>query len=552
MLKKYMLPLALCCLTAGIILYTGLTPAAQSLNLQPVPTESTLLVLPLDSRPPCTDFVSELGALAGTKVILPPKAFLDNYDRQANRELLYGWLQTNLPHTSTAIISTDLLIHGGLIGSRLPLGTQQDKDSFLQIMQHLQLTHPETNFYLYSIIPRLLVADQILPDAWWQWHLMRWAALQDIQNTFDDPESFKELQYYTAEIPLEIRNKYTKLYNQNDTFNHQLIAAGKAANVKAIIIGQDDGQPFGLPNQNRTRAELYIEHENLSPHYATTRGADELGCVLVAAAANANWHYAPKIYIEYSEPRVSDIIMHFMPSSVGETAYEKVRLVGGTTVSTPEAADFILFIHCGDDETTNLPRVADRVKTLLATATPVALVDLSSNYDDTELLFPHLLNNNTPLVRLAAFAGWNTVSNSIGTAVAQASIFTGQKQRLSSSELPALYAQNLKFNLARFLDDWAYQKKLHPFISEILKLRSIDPYHLGYYQPQTATFISKELRLYSRTLTQENLSRFSFYEDQQGAYYLTALDFTVQLPWERIFEIKLTVQPQFGLIATNK
>ena len=63
-------------------------------------------------------------------------------------------------------------------------------------------------------------------------------------------------------------------------------------------------------------------------------------------------------------------------------------------------------------------------------ATPVALVDLSANYDVKETIFPHLINNNTPLVRLAAFAGWNTVSNSVGTAGAQASIFTGQKQRL--------------------------------------------------------------------------------------------------------------------------
>ena len=127
--------------------------------------------------------------------------------------------------------------------------------------------------------------------------------------------------------------------------------------------------------------------------------------------------------------------------------------------------------------------------------TPVALVDLSANYDIKETIFPHLINNNTPLVRLAAFAGWNTVSNSVGTAVAQASIFTGQKKRLSEKDMPTLYALNLQFNLDRFFDDWVYQKTMHYKLSRLLKIREIDPYALDYDTIKVSHFIKNEMQI---------------------------------------------------------
>ena len=38
--------------------------------------EHKIILIPLDSRPPCTDFVVDLGKIAGTEVIMPPNKFL--------------------------------------------------------------------------------------------------------------------------------------------------------------------------------------------------------------------------------------------------------------------------------------------------------------------------------------------------------------------------------------------------------------------------------------------------------------------------------------------
>jgi len=545
-IKKLCLYIIAFSLLAILIIYENKPPKLDKVDLPSIPTEQTIVVLPLDGRPPCTKFVSDLGLLASVKVILPPNVLLGNYTEPAQRNALVNWLNENIENADSAIISSDLLIHGGLVGSRIPIGTFDDENAFLNYLELLHKNNYDKSIYVYSIIPRLLIADQLIPDSWWQWHLMRWAALQDIQDTFGDPLSFKELQRFVDEIPPEIIDKYTALYRNNNNFNHKLLDTAIKNNIGMLIIGQDDGQPFGLPNRNRNRALFYLEHNNLLTKYHTTRGADELGCLVLAADRNQKWQYSPKIFVEYSSPRVADIIMPFMSCSVGETVNEKIAIIGGKPVDDPLQADFILYVHCGNDTTADLQKTASHLKDLIIGKTPVALVDLSANYDIKETIFPHLINNNTPLVRLAAFAGWNTVSNSVGTAVAQASIFTGQKKRLPERDLPSLYALNLQFNLDRFFDDWVYQKAMHYKLAKLLKIREIDPYALDYDTIKVSKFIKNEIQVYKNTLFYDNLCRYPFYSDDANDYYLSSIDIDITLPWERIFEVSLSTKATFG------
>lgn len=546
MIKKLCLCLIAFSLLAIAIIFENKPPKLNSVTLPPLAVEQTTVLLPLDGRPPCTKFVSDLGLLASVKIILPPNDLLGNYTEPAQRNVLANWLNSNIKNADSAIISSDLLIHGGLVGSRIPVGTFDDENIFLKHLETLRKNNFDKGLYVYSIIPRLLIADQLVPDSWWQWHLMRWAALQDIQDTFGDPLSFKELQRFVDEIPPEIIDKYTALYRNNSNFNHRLLDAATKNKIDMLIIGQDDGQPFGLPNLNRNRALFYLEHNNLLNKYHTTRGADELSCLILAAERNRNWHYSPKIFVEYSSPRVADITMPFMSCSVGETVNEKIAIIGGNQVYDQAKADFILYVHCGNDETVNLEDKANNLKTLILGQTPVALVDLSANYDIKETIFPHLINNNTPLVRLAAFAGWNTVSNSVGTAVAQASIFTGQKERLSEKDMPSLYALNLQFNLDRFFDDWVYQKVMHYKLAKLLKIREMDPYALDYDTLKVSRFIKNEIQVYKTTLFYDNLCRYPFYSNKTKDYYLASVDIDIKLPWERIFEVDMSTKVTFG------
>ena len=128
MIKKLCLCLITFSLLAISIIYENKPPKLNKVDLPPISYEQTTVVLPLDGRPPCTKFVSDLGLLASVKVILPPNELLGNYTEPAQRTILVNWLTDNIKNADGAIISSDLLIHGGLVGSRIPVGTFEDEN----------------------------------------------------------------------------------------------------------------------------------------------------------------------------------------------------------------------------------------------------------------------------------------------------------------------------------------------------------------------------------------------------------------------------------------
>ncbi len=516
-------------------------PAAQPANILPLPQSSTTLLLPLDSRPVCTEMPKQLGSLAGTTVILPPKGFLDNYRQPAAREKLYLWLHDNLADQDNAVISSDLLIHGGLINSRLPLGHMEEQRHFLSEMQRLQNNNPDVQLSVFSIIPRLLVSDHLLPDRWYQWHLMQYARLKDMTETFNDPQLTLELLKIGNKIPQDILKKYTSLYSNNDRFNKYLLTL-PLSNIYTVI-GQDDGSSFGLPNRNTNHARMYAAGR--SGHI--TYGADEIAAVLIARNYLQQQHYVPAIYLQYASPEMEFLYMPFMAASVGETLRDKIALAGAKLTEDKNQADIILYINCGNDEFRPHKKQAQELQQLLHNYQHVALIDLSANYTEDELLMPLLLRCNVPLNKLSAYAGWNTFSNSAGTAIAQAVIFAVRCQQLSQEEQPALYAANLTFTAERLLDDYVYQKLFCPQLKQALESRGYDAYDLSPDGQHLARMLTQQyINRKTAELLHYNLGRTPFYNTPEKSYYLTSLTASVYLPWNRVFEIGLDVNTAFG------
>ncbi|MGM9569931.1 MAG: DUF4127 family protein, partial [Phascolarctobacterium sp.] len=247
-------------------------------KLPALPTNDSVILVPLDSRPVCSTMVQKLGKLAGINVIVPPKELLDNYQEPADSKKLWAWLQKEAPQERTSIVSADILLHGSLLQTRQHIATEAEQEEFLRQLARLQGTMqakqanqapanaaptdlPQLN--LFSVIPRLLVSDEVYPDCWYQWHLMRYSQLLDMVRINGDYEMTKELLEYQEEIPANILNKYTSLFAQSQKFNARLLdefakaefceanvhstaytssqtASGYAPTTPLIIIGQDD------------------------------------------------------------------------------------------------------------------------------------------------------------------------------------------------------------------------------------------------------------------------------------------------------------------------
>ena len=543
--KKKFILLALLLLCAYFYKLFGGMPTTVPFTPQAVKTDTSLLLVPLDSRPPCTAMVRKLGALASINVITPPQKLLDNYNTPADKEKLFAWLKNEMPQHPAAILSADLLVHGSLLGSRVPLGTINDEEKFLTFVNKQHALNPQIDMAFFSVIPRLLVSDQLIPDSWYQWHLMRYATLKDMAETFGDPYFTRQLLAIDARIPDDVKTKYSSLYADNDSFNKKLVQLARADGL-TLAIGQDDAQPFGLPNRNANHALAYMKHADLGSSGLITSGADEISVLLLTRYYNKLYNYKPRIFVEYSSPKVAAKIMPYMPCSVDASIRDKINFIGGQLTDDAAVADFILFVHCGDDDNQPNKAMLQKLKTLLISDRHIALVDLTANYTENELLIPKLLEAKVPLSRLAAFSGWNTLSNSLGTALSQATLFTGQLHRLPQSEHPSLYAQNLNFTVERLLDDYAYQKLMHAQLTTLLKLKGYKPTDLGENKFFAETLIRGFLQRQKIQLLYGDLGRTPFYRNNDSNYYLTGIDINVNLPWARIFEINLDTNCSFG------
>ena len=518
--------------------------------------KENILLVPLDSRPVCSTMVQKLGRIVGLNVIVPPKELLDNYRQPANRKKLYEWLNNNISHYQKAIISADILLHGSLLQSRQTTVTPKEQQEFLQRLQKLrQENGAHTAIDIFSIIPRLLVSDELLPDRWYQFHLMCYSQLLDMTEINNEPYMTKELLEYQSKIPNNILAKYLALFQNSHQFNLALLEAAKKQQPQVpfnIIIGQDDASPFGLPHRNALQLQKFMQHEKLQQHTSITYGADEIASLLLTRYYLQQQKWQPKVYLQFATPNTEFMHMPYMAVSTGAAIRNQLQFVGAAITDDYQAADVILYIHCGDEKHLPQKQQVQAISNILAQNKRLALVDLSANFNAEEMLLPYLLDEKVPVNHLCAYAGWNTFSNSSGTAIAQSLLFTGrlyelQKAKSEPQQIAALYAQNLQFTIERMVEDYYYQKKLHPQLRPYLESFGITPTDLmPDAKEQTEFSLQKKISLYSCYLLHSNLGRTPFYEDKHNAYYLRDLAIGVRLPWNRIFEVSLDVHTHTG------
>jgi len=545
MLKKTIIILTIFCSLLGIYLL-GKLPESQPFIIESLQPKERALLIPLDSRPVCTELPQQLAALAGVKLILPPNDLLDNYRKPANTEKIETWLKGQINIISTAYISTDMLSEGGLIHARRQAITNSKQQHLINYLKGLQKN--DRSLQLFQVIPRLLVSDELIPDRWYKYRLLRYSQLFDMVETFNDFEQTKQLLDLEAKIPSNILAKYCQLYTSQDKLNTSL--AQLATKNLSVTIGQDDGAPFGLHHRSAYFIENYLEKSaSGSPQVKVSYGADELAAMLIARSYLKSINYKPKVYVQYADKSIPNLIMPYLPVSVAGVVQEKLAFLNARQVSTKDSADFILYINCGNDNYKPFTQQAQELKQLLQSHKHVALLDLTANFEENELLLPQVLKANVPINRLCAYAGWNTFSNSLGTVLAQATIFTGRLRDMPTpSEKLQLHTVNFCFILERLMDDYVYQKKLHAKLKRELLARGINPTELNQHDKAYAQSLANMfLQNQALLLLHTNLGRHSYYEDSYGEYYLKDIQLSAQLPWNRIFEISLKIKPAFGI-----
>lgn len=522
-------------------------PPATSVELQQN-YKYKLILIPLDTRPPCQKMVIDAGKMAGVQIITPPSEIMDYYTRQGDTKEIQRWLMDNIDKSDGVIVSIDQLLHGGLLASR-ESGTKQDESqTLLKFMRDLKIKAKDKPIYAFNVLPRITPPPTLESDSK---KMIKISRLIDEISIFANEDDIKLLADLKEDIKQEDLDIYLDLFRRNTALNKELINLAKEGIITKLVIGQDDGEDFGIPNMEKKSLVNYVHSLGISDDVVMiTKGADEVALSLLANFVQTKTNYQPKVYVEYNDENAMRTVMPFMAGSVGSTVEEKLLMANAKKVNSPQEAGLILYVFIGDDENISTQRQsALKIKKYLEQGKKVALVDLSKHFSASEVLFPMLLKENVPINELTSYAGWNTASNSIGTALANAIIYKAIRPTFNTTnDMLAVEYNRLNINYERFMEDYYYLKEVIDVINITLRnhgYENVNDLDMEHNYIWMNKLLQSDMQKRANQLNNSEVFKMPFkVQTPKGVFDLTIRNLQVDVffPWPRTFEVYLDVR----------
>ncbi len=482
-----------------------------------------IALVPLDDRPCNLKFPQKLARSAGLELITPPENILGSFKVSGDCDAIISWIKATAGRVDSMVVSTEMLAFGGLISSRRANVPQEIILRRSGTIKELKGLNFNLNVFLFSLIMRVSPSPDlgIDPSVWRQ--LLKYSDISDrveVSGLMDDKVQKSLLE---KEIPAGVLGKYLAKRKLNHEANLAAVGLVNEGFADLLIIGEDDASKHGLHRKEKRELEGLVSELALEEKIKLICGADEIGMMLIARAALDEDH-RPKVFVVPSDVPSMDLVPIYEDRAFSISVEEHIASVGAVTTENRDDADILLFINAPIDEDADLylkgPRPLKRtfdafikdLKRGIDSNKTVCLVD-AAYANGAEPEFMKALLQHVDISRLSAFAAWNTASNSLGSALAQAVLAKGNKS----------------FLLERFIDDYLYQTELRPKIKKDLEDKSVSILDLQDKYPTVNWVVKKELGNMAGDFAKTHFKG------------LAGAKFDINLPWPRIFEVDVDV-----------
>ena len=464
-------------------------------------------VLPLDDRPVNYDYPRYLSRAAGLEILLPPREWLGNPWRASRHADLVNWLAQAAPRVDAMVVAIDTLAYGGLIPSRT---SSESTDTVLARLEVLRGIHAARPQLPHTRLQRRhahqpvrtparrknLIAPLTATGCSGSLSLSTkpsWATLRLTRLPRRDS--------LRAGIPEEVYEDYRRGRARNYAVNRAMVDWVADGVFDYLLLPQDDTADFGWNIAEARSLQAYIRARRLTERAITYPGADEIGCLLLARYVCQQAGFKPKIWPRYSGVTTPSVITDYEDRPIHELLKAHLAPLGGVVASSPQEADLALFINgpvkaqgngdsqwlilrglgavrskmppkfhpwlekfCDTDGFRNTRREMQSpsrnpeefvraLRGALASGHPVAVADVAY-VNASDLILGQLLRQHPQVAALAAYGGWNTAGNTLGSVLAQAVIrVVALRGEVTRDQLAA----HLEFLFVRFLDDDLYQ-----------------------------------------------------------------------------------------------
>ncbi|QQO08481.1 DUF4127 family protein [Breznakiella homolactica] len=506
-----------------------------------------IVYLPLDERPCNYDYPQTVARIGGAEITVPPMEIMGNYKIPADTEALWEWLLRESRSASHAVVSMDLLCYGGIVPSRLHHSTAEECARRANRLGELKGQNPGLRVYAFQLITRAPARNGSgeEPD-YYEHHgydIFRYGVISDKENSgAAAPSELSEKEDILRRVPGNFLEDFLARREINFLTNTGTIDLASRGIIDHLVIPLDDCAEYGFAPAERRRLALKAAELVMLSKISMYPGADEMGCTLIARALCDTANVSPKFWVEYSSNTGKLTIPPYEDRTIGETVPHHIRTAGASSAKHPGEADIALMVNPPTafsnrikfeldrrklymEPERNLPAFMDRIKDFLAAGSVCAVADCAVPDGADQCLMVFLKEQNL-LGAIHGYSGWNTSSNAMGTAVAHAAAvciarkqgsFTGAVQELSD-----------KFRFSRYIEDWGYMTQVRQDIIDLINTGDFGPSVTVRDLDGKGAAIAEEATRRLRAFAGENFAAVPW-------------DISAEMPWNRMFEIRLTL-----------
>ncbi|WP_340020863.1 DUF4127 family protein [Paenibacillus sp. FSL K6-1096] len=499
-----------------------------------------VLYVPLDDRPVNLDDVIVQGRSAGIHVIAPAAAYiknrLDSQKTSSGTVLLttsspaYGDTaairQFVLDHAASVdgfILSADMLVYGGLIGSRrlrtdaggaYPAYDATATD-LLDVIREVKQAHPDKPVYVLDTVMRLATtafAEGLDLAAYTESRNFMlqprrsFTEFADIlggynlspTDVYGDPATFDKEQYYNAR-----RHKFK-------TNRYLLEELAQEGYIDFLAIGVDDASTQGVQINEIHYVEARIDEwlggsGGQNPDKAIILpDADGLGQALLARMANQLYRNgtATRCTVEYFGPHGSTLTSPYEYMDVHQNILRHLDIVGGEAAGDARELE-IIAITAADQALAAVNRIEDN----FARCVPSLVIDcVGAGAADAAVTEALLGSRQTG--SLLGYSGWNTPGNKIGLALGMAQArYAFTVTETAPAALDAAVNAHGSLLFKRFLKDYYYKRLAIGEIRTYSRAHSLYENTAAFADQNMLLFNSPEDYSYLQDLLRERMQK---------------------------------------------
>ena len=478
-------------------------------------------LIPLDSRPVNTVWIKQLADIANVDLLMYPRNKCSFLNKEANRYDIINYIKSLTKNIDYLIISSDALVFGGLIQARTNDIDINQTLKDLAFLKSLKKDNPKLKIYVFDTIMRITITLKDEESRKYYDALEEYTYLLGKYYFFKENEVLKRIKELEKIIPQHIIDTFLNARKKKLKINKHFLHLANQNIIDYLILLQEDSKPFAVSSIDQEELKEEINKLVINNKISFYNGTDEGGAVLLAKAIMDNSQKKLKTFVHLANDLLIEECHEFEDRPFKENLNNMLKVIGLERVQNVIDADFVLslFKEKGLQRLDLSKYVINPIKkdqnyyhyinTLnqYIKEKPTVLVDLQfANGGNIELIDD--LNYRS----LLGYSAWNTSSNSLGTALAQAVCSLIGNNRIKTKE----------FLYERIMDDCIYQYIVRRKINEKLIQENISPYYLHAKYEYTVKAINDELLTYH--------------------HYIDNCPFIVSLPWDRTFEIEIKVK----------